>query len=173
MQLPVLIQDFNMYDTRKGSETLVGISGEVTLPTVAFKTLDISGPGISGEMAVAVYGATEKMEVDIPFRSLTPKMFEMLAPGSVKLTLRGSVQNTDLSTQDVNFKGIRIDMRGQCFELNPGKVKKEEDMGSSIKLTLSYFAIYLDGKNVLEIDKFGPVLKVNGVDLMKKIRDLC
>lgn len=173
MPIPVLIQDFDIYDTKKGSEVLVGISGEVALPTVAFKTVDISGPGISGDMSVAVYGATEKMEMEIPYRALTPKMFEMLAPGSVKLTLRGSVQNTDLSTQDVDFKGIRIDVRGQCFELNPGKVKKEEEMGSSIKLTLSYFAVYLDGKNVLEIDKLGRVLKVNGVDLMKKIRDLC
>lgn len=172
--MPVLIHDFNIYNTTNGSEKMIGISGEVTLPTIAFKTLDISGPGISGDLAVAIYGATEKMEMEIPFRSLMSEMFDMLAPNKItKLTLRGSVQNTDLSTQNTEINGIKIDIGGQAYELNPGKVKKEEGMGSFVKLTLRYFAVSLGGTCVLKIDKLNNILEINGKDILKEIRDLC
>lgn len=174
MLIPLLIHDFNIYNTSNGADKLVGLSGEVTLPTVAFKTLDISGPGIPGDMSVAIYGATEKMEMELPFRALTKEMFDMLIPNrTTSLTLRGSIQNTDLSTQATEFSGVRIVIGGQAYELNPGKVKKEEDMGSSVKLTLSYLAIYLGDDCALEIDKWNNIFKINGVDILKNVRDLC
>ncbi len=46
-------------------------------------------------------------------------------------------------------------------------------MESSITLTLSYYKIVLDEVTVMEIDKLNGVFVVNGVDVLKEVRDMC
>ena len=41
------------------------------------------------------------------------------------------------------------------------------------RLTTLYILIEVDGKTVVELDKLNEVYKVNGVDVLAKIKEMC
>jgi phage tail tube protein FII len=46
-------------------------------------------------------------------------------------------------------------------------------MDTAITLTILYILIEVDGKTVVELDKLNEVYKVNGVDVLAKIKEMC
>ena len=46
-------------------------------------------------------------------------------------------------------------------------------MDTAITLTIFYILIEVDGKTVVELDKLNEVYKVNGVDVLAKIKEMC
>mgnify|MGYP002975857397 FL=1 len=46
-------------------------------------------------------------------------------------------------------------------------------MDTAITLTTLYILIEVDGKTVVELDKLNEVYKVNGVDVLAKIKEMC
>ena len=46
-------------------------------------------------------------------------------------------------------------------------------MGSSVTLGLSYYKVVLDGKTMIEIDRFNGIYIINGKDVLKEVRDMC
>ena len=52
-------------------------------------------------------------------------------------------------------------------------MKSGAKMGSGVTLGLSYYKIVLDGKTMLEIDRFNGVYIVNGKDILKDVRNMC
>lgn len=45
-------------------------------------------------------------------------------------------------------------------------------MESSVTLNVSYILIEVDGTTLVELDKINPTFKVNGVDLLQKVREM-
>ena len=168
--IPSKINMFNVY--RDGS-VLVGLSDEVTLPDFEAVSESISGPGILGEIDDPAIGHFGSQEMEIPFRTFTDDLFALMVPGnSVNLTLRGSIQATS-SGGGVSYVGMRVIVRGRCKSFTGGSVKQGAAMGSSLKLELTYIKIDLDGKSRVELDKLNSVYKLNGADVLAKVRALC
>lgn len=169
--IPELINNFNVY---KSGNILMGISGEVTLPDLEGITETLSGTGILGEIETTVIGRYGSLEQEIPFRVIYDDMFSMIDPTkAVDLTLRGSIQVSDGSSGAADYKQMRIVFRGKQKKIKPGKVEIGKAMESSITLELTYIMIEIGGKKKLELDKLNSVFKVNGVDLLEKIRKQC
>jgi P2 family phage contractile tail tube protein len=168
--IPSKINMFNVY--RDGS-VLVGLSDEVTLPDFEAVSESISGPGILGEIDDPAIGHFGSQEMEIPFRTFTDDLFALMVPGnSVNLTLRGSIQATS-SGGGVSYVGMRVIVRGRCKSFTGGSLKQGAAMGSSLKLELTYIKIDLDGRSRVELDKLNGVYKLNGVDVLAKVRALC
>ncbi len=171
MKIPQVVNRYNLY--RKGSK-LVGLTGEVELPSVTMVTDTLEGAGTGGNMDVPVIGLTENMDIQIPFMSLTKDLFSLANPGEAEdLTLRGAIQGTDPATGKISYTSVAISVRGTVKEIAPGTVKSGGRMESSVTMALSYYKIVLDGETVLEIDKLNNVFVVNGVDVLKEVRDMC
>ena len=165
--IPEVIHDFNMYLSGK---KLLGITGEVVLPDFESLTEEISGAGILGTYETPMIGRYGSMEQEIPFRVLNDSYFRLIDPSSpVDLTLRGSIQYTRQNTGAVDYMGMRVVMRGRSKKLSPGTVKNGT-MESAITLELTYIKIELDGVERIELDKINPKFRVNGRDLLAKIR---
>ena len=64
-------------------------------------------------------------------------------------------------------------VRGRGGKLTTGKVKAGSSMDTKITLTTLYILIEVDGKTVVELDKLNEVYKVNGVDVLAKIKEMC
>lgn len=168
--IPEKINGFNIYNYGK---KLIGLSDEITLPEIAQKVTTLSGPGILGDFESPTKGAFEKMEMDIPFRTLYDDEFDLLETmDNVDLTLRGSIQHSD-GQGGVDERGMRIVVRGRNKNYAAGKVKISEGTGSSIKVSVAYIKIEMDGKDRLEIDIFNSIFRVNGKDMLAKTRALC
>lgn len=169
--IPEIINNFNAYN--KGN-VLVGITGAVNLPNFDAITEIISGAGILGEYETSIVGMYGSMEQDIPFRTLDTNIFSLMKPTElVDLTFRASAQSTVKSTGAVDYKGMRVVERGRLKSFTPGKLELGKQMDASVKLELLYILIEIGGKTVLEYDKLNSVFKVDGVDLLKKVRALC
>lgn len=54
-----------------------------------------------------------------------------------------------------------------------GTVKQGGAMDAAVTVEVVYIMIELDGKQRVELDKLNNVYKVNGVDLLAKIRKQC
>lgn len=91
---------------------------------------------------------------------------------AVQLTVRGAQQTTN-SAGDIEYRQMRVVIRGRAVKFSPGKVKAGAAMETKVTLTLLYILIELDGKSVLELDKFNEVYKVNGVDVLAEIKEMC
>lgn len=168
--IPEKINDFNVYDD---GDKLLGISDEVTLPEINELTSEISGPGLLGPIDSPTVGKFENMEMEVPFRTLYKSAFQLMKTlSSVHLTLRGAVQVSD-GEGNVYFKGMRIVVRGKKKSLVPGKFKQGEGTGASVKFSLTYLMIELDGRQELEIDKLNSIYRVGGIDMLAAIRAMC
>lgn len=53
-----------------------------------------------------------------------------------------------------------------------GSVQNANPMESSVTLNVSYILIEVDGTTLVELDKINPTFKVNGVDLLQKVREM-
>ena len=168
--IPEVIHDFNIYNN---GNKIVGITGEVSLPDFEAMTETIRGAGILGEYETTVAGRYGSMAQDIPFRCIDRDFFSLIDPTTpVALTLRGAMQHNVSSTGAADYLGMRVVMRGRCKKIAVGTVKQGGAMDSSITLELTYILVELDGKTMIELDKINGVCKVNGADLLAKVRKL-
>lgn len=169
--IPEIINNYNMY--LKGT-ALVGTTGEVTLPDFEAMTETLSGPGILGEIEEAVIGMFGSMEIEIPFRVLDDDIFKMISPTTpLDLTLRASEQVAVKSTGAIDYKGMRVVIRGRVKKLTSGKVKQGGTMDSSVTIEITYILIEQGGSKKVELDKLNNVYRVNNVDLLAKIKSQC
>ena len=160
--IPEAIHDFNMYLT---GNKLGGITGEVEMPPFESMTSTVSGAGILGHFG--------SMEQEIPFRCINRDYFNMVAPTQpLELTLRGAIQYAAASTQATEYMGMRVVFRGKPKNVNIGTVRQRGSMDSTITLELTYVLVEMDGKSMIEIDKINPTYKVNGNDVLSKIKQL-
>lgn len=169
--IPEKINAFNVYNS---GTMLVGLSDEVTLPDFEAITETLSGPGILGELESIALGQFSSMELEVPFRQIDEPMFELVDQSTaVDLTLRGSIQFTVGSTGATDFKQMRVVVRGKNKNITGGKAKQGAGTGSAVKLEISYILIEIDNKPKIELDKLNFVYKVNGKDLLAKVRKMC
>ncbi len=168
--IPEVINDFNLYTN---GNRLVGVTGEVALPDFEAITATISGNGILGEYEAPVVGHFSSMEVEIPFRCFNTDYFKLLdQTKAMELTLRGSIQIVDKSTHNAGEMGMRVVFRGRCKKFAPGTVKQREAMECSTTLDLTFIMIEMDGTERVRLDKLNGEYKIDGKDMLAKIRQL-
>ena len=166
--IPEIINNFNAYNN---GNVLIGVTGAVTLPTFDAITETISGAGILGEYETGVVGHYGSMSQEVPFRVLDNDIFSLMDPSSlVDLTFRMSAQSTVKATGAIDYKGMRVVERGRLKGFNPGSLENGKQMNASVTLELLYILVEIDGKTMLEYDKLNAVFKVNGKDLLEKVR---
>lgn len=168
--IPTKINRYNVYNE---AEKLIGAGDEVSLPDFEAMSETLSGAGILGEIDDPAVGHFSKMEITIPFRVLDEESTQMLdTTKAVRITLRGA-QQTLSPEGDIAFRNMRVVTRGRPTKLSAGKLKSANPMDTSVTLSLLYILIEVDGKPLVELDKLNQVFKVNGKDILAKVRDMC
>lgn len=169
--IPEVINNFNAYSS---GNLLIGVTSEVNLVELQAVTEAISGAGIAGTYNIPVLGHYGSMEQEVPFRVLYEDVFDMADPSKmVEITLRGSLQGTQKNDLSLDSIGCRFVFRGRVKNFKPGTMKAGGAMNASVVLEVLYLLYELDGEKKVELDKVNNVFKVNGKDLMEKIRRQC
>ncbi len=168
--IPTKINRYNVYN--RGNR-LLGMGDELTLPSFEASTETVSGAGILGEIDDPTVGYFGNQEMEIPFRILDNEATDMLdMTKAVQLEIRGAAQTTN-SEGDIEYQGVRVVVRGRSNKFTTGKLKAGNPMDTSITLSILYILIELDGVSVLELDKLNEVFKINGNDILAKVKELC
>lgn len=168
--IPTKINKYNVYND---DERLLGMGDELALPDFEAASETLSGAGILGEIDDPTVGYFTNQEMDIPFRILDKEAVNMLdMTKAVKLQIRGAQQTTN-SGGDIDFRSVRVVVRGRCKKFTPGKFKAGSPMDTGVTLSILYILIELEGKTILELDKLNEVFKINGKDVLKKVKEMC
>lgn len=168
--IPTKINKYNIYNE---GNRLLGAGDELALPDFEASAETISGAGILGEIDDPTVGYFGNQEIEIPFRILDTEAVDMLdMTKAVHLEIRGAQQTVN-SEGTIEFRSMRVVVRGRPNKFSPGKVKAGSPMETSITLSLLYILIELDSKPVLELDKINEVYKINGNDILEAVKEMC
>ncbi len=168
--IPTKINKYNVYNA---GNRLLGMGDEMTLPDFEASSETVTGAGILGEIDDPTVGYFTNQEIEIPFRVLDGEAVDMLdMTKAVQLEIRGAQQTTN-SEGDIEFRQMRVVVRGRSAKLSTGKVKAGNPMDTSVTLTVLYILIELEGSPVLELDKLNEVFKINGVDVLAAVKEMC
>lgn len=157
------------FATYEDATEYVGIS-EVALPEISNITEEISGAGIGGKIESVILGAIEAMTTTLNFRTVTPNAIKLHEPRQHHIDLRAAQQQKDTAkgtTEVVRVKHILI---LTPKKLNPGKVTTASAAEVSGEYATSYYATYIDGKKMLEIDPLNYIYFVNDKDYLANVR---
>ena len=165
-KIPTVLNNFNTYGNGR---KYVGVAAEVSLPSFENMTETIDGAGIAGEIEEAIEGAFGSLETETTFQNISREYFDFITQTG-NVTYRGSMQVLNTATQTNDYEGLVITTRGKVKSFELGSLKKGGKGEPKVVRELTYVKIAIGGVNVLELDKFNMIWKLNGVDLLQKIR---
>ncbi len=167
--IPEKVVNYNVYDD---AEKLVGVAAEVTLPSVELMTDTISGAGIAGEYESPTPGHTGSMTMEIPFRTLMQKSFNLMKNKGRSIVLRAAQQSFDVAAGEVRTRGLKITVRGMPKGMALGTLGVGRQTESNNQIEVVYMKIEEEGRTLLEIDKLNFIFVVDGEDMLQEVRNL-
>jgi len=143
---------------------------DVELPSLESMTETVSGAGIAGEFDSPVLGHYGSMAVTLNWRTLTNPQFKLAKQKSHALDFRGAQQIFDAATGTYESQGVKVSVRGVPKNTGVGTFAVGATTDSSNELEVSYLKIEIDGKRLVEIDKFNFIAFIDGEDVLETVR---
>lgn len=172
MIIPEVINNYNVYDSK--AKKLIGISGEVELPSLEAITDTIEAAGILGEVEDPVTGQFSSMKIKIPFSNLYTDQFNLMdTTNPPQLTLRGSMQVMNSATGGTDYVPVKIVTIGKSTTSSMGKLSKGKKGEPEIEMEVLYLKVMINNNITLELDKLNFKYVLNGKDMLAKIRSQC
>ena len=134
---------------------------EVTLPDLEYMTEELSGAGIAGNIEEIIIGHLNAMSTTFNFRTVTAAAVKLMEPRVHRMNLRTSANEVS---------GVKHIMKVKPKKTALGKVAAASTADVSGEYAVSYYAMYLDGSKVTEIDPLNFVCIINGKDYLKDVR---
>lgn len=141
--------------------TLVACDSTFTLPEIAFATADIQAMGTA---SLPLLGLIEDMESSITKVGIDKNMTKLSEPGVHNIEHRW-VQDVIRSDGSVKQEGCKVFLRVLPKKLAPGAGL---EIGSTSENDLTFavtrMKLVVNGEEILLVDRFAHILKVNGKD---------
>ena len=166
MKIDETVIEFAVYED---ATEHVGIA-EVTLPEISSITEEISGAGMGGKVESVILGAIEAMTTTLNFRTVTRNAVKLHEPRQHNIDLRAAQQQKDTTKGVTEVVRVKHLLTLTPKKLNPGKVATASAAEVSGEYATTYFATYIDGKKMLEIDPLNYIYFVNGKDWLADVR---
>lgn len=165
-KIPERLNDFRAFDEE---DSLIG-AVTVDLPELSFLTDTIKGGGIMGEIDSPVKGQLQSMTMTLHFRTIGADAVKKYVHKYHQLDLRGAQEVYDPATGDNTIVPVRCTIKCAPKRLALGTFELGASTDTEEEMEVTYIKIYIDGQEVLEIDKFNYVCKVNGQDLLDDVK---
>ncbi len=143
---------------------------EVGLPELKNKTATIAGAGIAGDYESVVLGHSDPLTLTLNFRTFTPEAIALNEQRDHTIDLRVAQQNKDTVSGRTVVSSVKHVMVVRPKGLSPGKVAPASPADASGEYSVSYWATYIDGTKVLEVDILNFIYFVNGTDYLADVR---
>ncbi|MRR50802.1 MAG: phage major tail tube protein [Rhodocyclaceae bacterium] len=160
MGLPSVLKNFNLFND---GESYMGIAEEVKLPKLKRKMDDFRGGGMNGPVKVDL--GQEGLEIEFTLPGIMRQVFEQYANpkvDGVPLRFAGAYQRDDTCV----VQAVEVSVRGRHEEIDPGDAKGGDKGKLTVKSTLTYYKLTIDGQEVIEIDLLNLIEKVKGKDML-------
>lgn len=165
-RIPEKLLNYSAY--LEGTEFL-GIV-DVELPSLEAMTETISGAGIAGEFDSPVLGHYGSMTVTLNWRTIANSQLRLAKQKSHAIDFRGVQQIYDAARGEYIKQPVKVSVRGMPKNTSLGNFAVGSTTGGSNELEVSYLKIEIDGKRIVEIDKFNFIAFVDGEDVLEDVR---
>lgn len=147
----------------------VGMAG-VTLPNLAAIVQTLSGAGIAGNVEVPVLGHYDVMSLTLNFRTTTEHSVRLSEPRRHNIDLRVAQQIEDTVAGEVKVQSVKHVLVVVPKTDTGGSIAPAAPTNGSGEYSVRYWATYIDGAKVREIDPLNFICVVNGVDYLADVR---
>lgn len=151
------------------SVNMMGVA-KVSLPDIGFKTVTVSGAGMSGDLEIPLIGMLESMTMTIDFLSTTSSAVSLMAPRKHQLDLRVAEENWDVENAEAEIQADKYVVVVMPKTIKPGTVAPATAADTSGEFSVYYYAAYKDGETLWEIDKRTMKCTIGGVDYSAELR---
>ncbi len=159
--------NINMALYEDGNEYL-GMAS-VTMPTLGNKTESIEGAGLAGEIE-AIIPHLNAMTLGLNFRTTTPQSVRLSEPRRHTVDLRVAQEHEDPVTNSIDVKAEKHVMVIIPKSHNVGSIAPSSPSNGSGEYAVRYWATWIDGQKVREIDPMNMIYMVDGVDYLADTR---
>lgn len=143
---------------------------EATLPDVEFMAEEMNGAGIAGSVEEIIIGHIAAMTTTLNFRTVGKAAIKLSEPRVHKIDLRVAQQQMDMRSSETIVNGLRHVMRVKPKKTSLGKVAAASAADVSGEYAVSYYAMYVDGEKVTELDPLNFICVINGKDYLAEVR---
>lgn len=164
--IPSVLTNAKVY--RDGVDQL-GV-GTVEMPDFEYLTESITGLGIAGEMDVPVAGHFKSLALKIKWNVPTPNGAALLQTAGHHLEVRGSIQELDAGSGTFVNKPVKVVVKAMPKKSGIGKFEPGKKMEPETEMELYYIKMWMNGQELVEVDKLNFLFKLNGVDMLADIR---
>lgn len=166
MNIPAVI---NNCVVRKNGDILVGIAS-VTLPELSKKTETFEGAGTAGPIEIPIRSLYEAMTTTIKFTNIN-KNIDLEDGNVIDLNIKAALQEADKQSHNTEkIVKLSSSMKGMIKSMKPGDVSAGGKAETEMEMSVTYYKLVIDGKEIFEIDKFNNVCRFNGNDLAADIK---
>ena len=168
VEYPNVLNDANVYVDGK---QWLG-AAEVNLPEINHKVLDFNIFGVAGGMEVPLIGHIDKMKLTIKFKSIDKDVFGKLVNSAKAplLDIRAAVQKYNPVVGQMKFFPVKVIAKGFFYKVKWPAFKQGSDDTADAEFEVHYLKVEVDGKEVLEIDKFNYIYRIEDRDLLAEVR---
>ena len=141
-----------------------------TLPTASMLTQTLSGAGIAGEVNSPIIGHTSAMSMTLNFKTTTKQNVSLSAPRRHNIELRAAVQDEDPVNGVIAIRAVKHILAVEPTSHSEGNVGPATSNDGSGEYAVFYWATYIDGEKVREIDPLNFIHVIGGVDYLADVR---
>ena len=166
--IPVALNDIEIFIN--GQNNLVGI-GEVELPNLETATVSLNQIGMVSEYDAVLTGHYKKLEAKIKMECIDETLLNFNNEGELMIECKGVIQKMNRITHAPTYIGLDVTFKGMLKKFDGPKLKPGNKLESSLDLSLSYYKVMIDGKEIALLDVFNRISNING-ETNGKIRRL-
>lgn len=166
MAIDQVIQNFEVYEDAK---RFLGVA-DAKLPSLSFITASMSGAGIAGNIDTIVKGHTEAMSLSMNFRTMTEAAMGLTTPDCHQIEFRGARQDEDATSRRLIVVPVKHVLVVLPKTYDAGKFAPASTSDASGEYAVRYWAHYVNGKKILEVDPMNYICLINGVDYLADTR---
>lgn len=159
------IISYSVYDRSSGRAQLIGDTTSIQLPSIEFLTDTIKGAGVLGEVDLPSYMQPGSMTLAINIRVSNEEFGKLCTAKDLEIRWVSDVFNSnEVKTEFVSNKAFI-----KCIpkKLDEGKLEPGSTSDGSFEYEVFAYKRILNGKEVLNIDKFNCVFAIDGKNLAK------
>lgn len=141
-----------------------------TLPNLTALIQTISGAGIAGNVEAPILGHYDAMTLGLNFRTTTEQSVRLSEPRRHTIDLRAPQQVEDTVAGAVKVQNVKHILVVIPKTETGGSIAPANPTNGSGEYAVRYWATYIDGVKVREIDPLNFICYTNGTDYLADVR---
>lgn len=166
IKMPERLINFRVYN---GKNDLLGLAS-VDLPEIEAMSDTVAGAGIAGEVETPVMGHYGAMACSFSWNSITAEGMKLSKPGVHEIDIRGAQQMLDTASSKFGVVPVRLTLRVTPKTVTLGTFEPGATTDTEQEFEVLYLKMYVNDKEVIEIDKYNFVAKFGGDDALADVR---